>query len=351
MTTGFPKVKQSVFTCENGLNLVSSIVNNDFKWIFRPNHNETDFGIDAYIDIVSEENSITGQSVALQIKTGPSFFKSKSKNGFIFYGEMKHLNYYLNSQLPILIVICDVEKKRCYWVHFDGNKIEKTPTGWKINIPKSNLLERTKKQKILKLLPNPIDYREQLNSHWDLNSILIESGTILYTIDRLDIENKNIKPIRNFFERLQVNDNLFRTLQGRVEINIYGYDGDKRELFEIKMVKMWFKKAEKKIKPWFYFLNTRPPANGFKLFMACLCDAKISHDVHRLNAYEIVDQIVQGVQLPAMELSVNNELLGRFLKKNYLRLNEITEYLGMSIQENKEISEKIFNMLKLNVES
>jgi hypothetical protein len=37
MSIGFPQVKNSVFTCEDGVNLVSTIVNNEFKWIFRPN--------------------------------------------------------------------------------------------------------------------------------------------------------------------------------------------------------------------------------------------------------------------------------------------------------------------------
>jgi hypothetical protein len=99
------------------------------------------------MDIVTDDNSVTGQSIALQIKTGKSFFKSKSNNGFTFYGEVKHLNYYMNSQLPILIVICDIEKRKCFWVHFDGNKIERTPSGWKINIPARNVLENSKKMK------------------------------------------------------------------------------------------------------------------------------------------------------------------------------------------------------------
>ena len=350
MNTGFPKVKNSVFTCENGINLVSTKVNNDFKWIFRPNHNDTDFGIDAYIDIVTDDNSITGQSIALQIKTGKSFFKSKSKNGFTFYGEMKHLNYYMNSQLPILIIICDIEERKCYWGHFDGNRIERTSSGWKINIPASNLLERSNKEKILKLLPNPIDYTETLSNHWDLNSLFIESEIILYTIDRVDIENNIIKPTRDFFERLQANDNLFRALQGRVEINIYGYEGDKRELYEIKAVRKWFKKAEAKIKPWFYFLNTRPPADGFKLFVASLCNGRVTNDFHRLNAYELVHNMLQGIQLPKVQITVDKELVKVLFENNYPRLNQITEYLGMSLQENGEISNRIFNLLNIHTE-
>ncbi len=181
MKKGFPKINQSSFTGESGINQVSTIVNNEFKWIFRPNHNENDYGIDAYIDIVSEDNFVTGQNVALQIKSGDSFFKTKSPNGFTFYGEMKHLNYYMNSQSPILIVICDSSKRKCFWEKFDGNKIEETKSGWKLNIPANNILELSNKNRILDLLPPPKDYSEDLSQQWKINTLLKESGYILYT--------------------------------------------------------------------------------------------------------------------------------------------------------------------------
>ena len=180
MNIGFPKANPSTFTGKAGVNLVSTIINNDFKWIFRPTPSENDFGIDAYIDIVSEDGLVTGQSIAMQIKSGDSFFKIKSPNGFTFYGEMKHLNYYMNSQSPVLIVICDTLEKKCYWENFDGNKIEKTKTGGKLNIPSNNFLAFSKKNKILDLLPPPKDYSDDLNQQWRINSLLKESDYILY---------------------------------------------------------------------------------------------------------------------------------------------------------------------------
>lgn len=349
MTIGFPQNKQTALTGQAGINLVSTIINNEFKWIFRPNHNETDFGIDAYLDIVTEDNFVTGQSIALQIKSGESFFKSKSKNGFNFYGEIKHLNYYMNSQIPILIIICDVNKRKCYWVHFDGNRIERTKSGWKINIPSLNFFNASKKKEIQSLLPPPVDYSDYLNDQWDFNTILKGFDTILYTIDRNDIEKKNFIPLREFFERLQTNDSLFQSLQGKIEINIFGYDGDKRELFEIREIRKWFKKAEAKIKPWFFFLNTKPPANGFKLLMASVCNAKvINNDVERMSGYELADQMLKGNQIPQMAIKLDTKLMQPFLENNFLRLNEITEYLGMSISDNKKICEGISVIMDIN---
>lgn len=345
---GFPTANQSLFTGNAGVNLVSTIINNSFKWLFRPTHNEHDFGIDAYVDIVSENNLVTGQSVAMQIKSGDTFFKTKSPNRFTFYGEMKHLNYYMNNQSPVLIVICDTSKNKCYWEKFDGNKIEKTKTGWKLNIPLSNLLELSKKNKILKLLPPPKDYSDDLNHQWFINSLLKEFDCILYTIDKKDVLLGNIKPTRDFFYRLQINDDLFRSLQGKVELSIYGYDHDYRELFEIKEVREWFKKANRKIKPWFFFLNTMPPAYGFQLYWTCMCHAEVICDTKRINAYEIINLIRKGLSLPKLKVTYNQELMIIFFDKNWLRLNEITESLGMSLEENKAISDRIIDAINRN---
>ncbi|WRH90308.1 DUF4365 domain-containing protein [Pseudomonas fluorescens] len=75
MINGFPAYKKSVGTGEKGVNAVSSIVNDEFCWIFRRNSNEYDYGIDGYIDVVTDDGAVTGQCVAVQIKTGQSFLK------------------------------------------------------------------------------------------------------------------------------------------------------------------------------------------------------------------------------------------------------------------------------------
>ncbi|WP_413542001.1 DUF4365 domain-containing protein [Brevibacillus sp. WF146] len=46
-------------------------------------------------------------------------FKSKTSGGFKVIGKNKHLNYYLNSQSPIFIIIMDNCFKRMHWVKFE----------------------------------------------------------------------------------------------------------------------------------------------------------------------------------------------------------------------------------------
>jgi hypothetical protein len=57
---------------------VSTIVNDKVKWIFRRVGLEHDFGADGYIDIVKDDGRVTGQSIAVQIKSGKSFFSTQT---------------------------------------------------------------------------------------------------------------------------------------------------------------------------------------------------------------------------------------------------------------------------------
>jgi hypothetical protein len=125
----FPKVKSSTFTADKGVNAVSRVVNDDINWIFRRVPGEVDYGIDAYFEVVTDGGEVTGQSVAAQIKSGPSFFKTETPSAYVFYGKRKHLNYYANLSQPVVIVIYDSDSNLGYWVPFDLKKIEGTPTG------------------------------------------------------------------------------------------------------------------------------------------------------------------------------------------------------------------------------
>jgi hypothetical protein len=73
MTRGFPKVQPSALAGEAGVNLVAGVVNAELGWMFRRTHNEHDFGIDGYFDVVSASEEMTGRSLAVQIKYGRSY--------------------------------------------------------------------------------------------------------------------------------------------------------------------------------------------------------------------------------------------------------------------------------------
>lgn len=95
----------------------------------------SDYGIDAQIELVHEE-TVTGKLVALQIKSGPSYFSKESNEAYIYRGDINHLNYWLKHSLPVLIVLCDTNNKKTFWQSITPSNIIYTKKAWKIEIPK-----------------------------------------------------------------------------------------------------------------------------------------------------------------------------------------------------------------------
>jgi hypothetical protein len=319
----FPKLTVQSRQGDLGVEIVSSIVNNELKWLFRKVHLEEDFGIDGHMDIVLEDGSVTGQSIAVQIKTGPSFMATKTNVGYVFYGENKHLNYYLNSQLPILVVICDPSRRKCYWELFNAESTEKTTGGWKMVIPFSQVLGQSSKEQLLNIVGPALDHTNELEKHWAFNNLLVSMGRILFAIDRTDIESGNTQHIGSFFERLLKNASVCEKLQGKVDVFISGYDSDTRELWEIPEVRNWFALAEPVLKYWFFFLTSNPPAAGINLLFVCLCGTETSQTIDSKGRRRI---------------ELDRTKLRQLMERHFISLNEITERLGMNVEQNKKIS-------------
>jgi len=115
-----------------------SIVEEQFSscgYIFREQP-IVDCGIDAQIETVDGDNA-TGSLIALQIKSGRSWFKEEVDNDYIFRGDNDHLSYWLDHSLPVLIILCNTESRECFWQSITKDNIVKTKKAWKISIPKT----------------------------------------------------------------------------------------------------------------------------------------------------------------------------------------------------------------------
>ena len=110
------------------------------KWLFRRDGGDTDYGLDAYVK-VTDEGGPTGQLVALQIKSGASYF-SEEKNGcYVYRGDNEHLRYWVNHSLPVIIVLVHEKTEKIVWQHVTPSGITKTPKGWKLHVPKHQHLD------------------------------------------------------------------------------------------------------------------------------------------------------------------------------------------------------------------
>jgi hypothetical protein len=121
------------FVARLGVSAVSSIVQEDLKWIFREQPKD-DFGIDAYIEIC-DKGKPTGRLIAVQIKSGDSYFARKSIEGYIFTGSMRHLDYWLSYSLPVILIIYDHINKKAFWTPVTNELAKRNDKSWNITIP------------------------------------------------------------------------------------------------------------------------------------------------------------------------------------------------------------------------
>ena len=113
----------------------------------------SDYGIDAHIEVRHGKEYPTGKLIAAQIKTDKSDC-FETKNHYNFNSDYKHLNYWLNHSLPVIIVHYDSKNDILNWVHLIEDKIIKNEHSWSIKIPKNNIFNESCKDKLAKIAEN-----------------------------------------------------------------------------------------------------------------------------------------------------------------------------------------------------
>lgn len=106
------------------------------RWLFREQA-VSDVGIDAHLEIVVE-GLATGRLLALQIKSGESYFREAVAEGFVYRSDQEHLDYWLNHSLPVVVVICKPGTQEAYWQVVSDQTVVRTDHGWKMVIPSAH---------------------------------------------------------------------------------------------------------------------------------------------------------------------------------------------------------------------
>lgn len=102
-----------------------------------------DYGIDAIIE-TKNKNYLSGKMIAVQIKSGDSYFSEIKDGSVIFRGDSKHYDYWINHSLPVIIVLYSPSSGKCIWESFNKETTTKLRSGWKIEIPCQQTLENSK---------------------------------------------------------------------------------------------------------------------------------------------------------------------------------------------------------------
>jgi hypothetical protein len=116
-----PKYKKTNITAKLGVNHVKNIVE-ESGCIFHKIEQENDLGIDGIIEFILDEKP-ANKSIALQIKSGLSYFNEKNKECII--PVKSHFEYWSKYPLPVLGLVYIHELKKGYWVdikeYFEAN--------------------------------------------------------------------------------------------------------------------------------------------------------------------------------------------------------------------------------------
>ena len=115
------------FTERIGLNHIGEIAERN-KWMFREQPID-DVGIDAHIEL-TEPTGEAKQLLALQIKSGASWFREK-KDDYIIFRDIneRQYNYWTMNSLPCIVVLYNPDDDMCIWQKLTVETIEKTNDG------------------------------------------------------------------------------------------------------------------------------------------------------------------------------------------------------------------------------
>lgn len=182
--SGTRKLGLSDTVAQTGVNAVEAIFLK-MRWLFR-RQLESDYGIDAHVETRDQEGNPSGQLVAIQIKSGSSFFRRRGED-YVFYGEQRHLDYWDKHCLPVLLVLHNPENGVTLWQRIERHLVAETEDGaWSISIPKWRTLTAEAERAILDSIPRS-DAESDRRNRMTLDAALIrrvgEEGTAFVTVD------------------------------------------------------------------------------------------------------------------------------------------------------------------------
>lgn len=122
------------------------------NWMFREQPVD-DVGIDAHMEFIDSSGK-PKQLLALQIKSGVSWFK-ENKDGYIIFRNIneRQYNYWTMNTLPCILVLYNPDDDMCIWQKLTDKTIEKTNegkgTGFLVKVPITQIFLNSLSNEIL----------------------------------------------------------------------------------------------------------------------------------------------------------------------------------------------------------
>lgn len=148
---------------EKAVSLVEDILN-EANWV--SNRLYRDFGIDLHVKVFESLRSRKAMpwEFHIQVKGRKALYISNNQISFSI--DTEHLKDWYESQLPVLFVICDVKRKKLYWLWIKEYIEEELKSEWReqksitLNIPTKNRIAPSVLPDLLSDLKRPVLFRE-----------------------------------------------------------------------------------------------------------------------------------------------------------------------------------------------
>ena len=169
------------FTERIGVNHCGEIAERN-NWMFREQP-VNDVGIDAHMEFI-ESSGKPKQLLALQIKSGTSWFKEKKEECIIFRDiNDRQYNYWTTNSLPCIVVLYNPADNTCIWQKLTAETIKGTSggKGFFVKVPLTQIfLNDSSNEKLLSFtnLPEHIMNYNFLLSQKEFMQIIQDGGTV-----------------------------------------------------------------------------------------------------------------------------------------------------------------------------
>lgn len=193
-----------------------------------------DYGIDGQIEIFDGEYA-NGKLIAVQVKSGKSYFNEIRNSNIIYRGEKKHYDYWINHSLPVILVLYNPEEDKCYWEEVNRKTAIVTGKDWKMEIPLSNVLDSGSKSQLIKIADKLTDYDKKFNS------LLLAKPWMIEVLSG----NKVVLNVQEWINK--------SSGRGEFKLRILGKEGNEMNVFERSFLGFGLKPYEQVFKemfPW-----------------------------------------------------------------------------------------------------
>ncbi|WP_343242776.1 DUF4365 domain-containing protein [Streptomyces sp. SID8111] len=134
------KVQRTLQVERAGVARVDHLVTRELGWLFREQP-IADMGIDAHLELVDDaRQEATGRLLGVQIKSGLSYFRTPTGDGWWFACDADHVSYWLGHSLPVLVFLYNPDTEHVYWQHVNEQTVVRTGKMAKIHVPRSHEL-------------------------------------------------------------------------------------------------------------------------------------------------------------------------------------------------------------------